>query len=163
MNIIIYISIFVLKIIENALATLRIIVIANGKKKLGAILQFVIALIWVLVTGTVITNVNKDLLKIFFFALGSLVGSYIGSLLEEKIALGENVFIVVVKNEIAEKIENQIRDKNKVSSLKLTTTNKTLLMITLPRKIRNKISKIIKSLDKDAIILSEKVKIINPV
>lgn len=163
MKILTYILILVFKIIENALATLRIIVIANGKKKLGAILQFIIALIWVLVTGTVVINVHEDPLKIFFFALGSLIGSYIGSVLEEKIALGNNVFIVVVKNEIADKIEEKINDKNKVYSLKLTSLNKTLMMITLPRKIRDKITKIIKSLDKDAIILSEKVKLITHV
>lgn len=163
MKILIYIGIFIFKIIENALSTLRIIVIANGKKKVGAILQFIIALIWILVTGTVITNVNKDPLKIFFFAFGSLVGSYVGSILEEKIALGENVLMVVVNNNTAIKIEEKIKIKNKISSLKLTTTNKTLLMIAIPRKNTKKISKIIKELDKHAIILSEKVKIINHV
>lgn len=163
MNIIIYASILTFKIIENALATLRIIVIANGKKKLGAFLQFLIALIWILVTGTVITNVKEDPLKVFFFALGSLLGSYIGSVLEEKIAMGNNVFMVVVNNSIAEKIENSIKNKENVYSLKLTSSNKTLLLISLPRKIRSKIIKIIKEYDSGAVILSEKAKVFNHV
>lgn len=161
MNIIIYIGILFFKIIENALATLRIIVIANGKKKIGAILQFLIALVWVLVTGTVITNVQEDPLKVFFFALGSLLGSYFGSVLEEKIAMGNNVFMVVVNNDTAYKIEDKIKDKENVYSLKLTSLNKTLLMISLPRKIRSKIINIIKEYDKNAVILSEKVKVFN--
>jgi len=163
MQIIIYIGILFFKIIENALATLRIIVIANGKKKMGAFLQFLIALIWILVTGTVISNVKEDPLKVFFFALGSLLGSYIGSVLEEKIAMGNNVFMVVVNNEVALKIEDNIKNKENVYSLKLTSSNKTLLMISLPRKIRSKIINIIKTYDKDAIILSEKVKVFNHV
>lgn len=81
----IYIIILVLKILENTLSTLRIIVIAEGKKRLGALLNFLIAIVWVFVTGSVITNVNEDPIKILFFALGSLIGSYIGSTLEEKI------------------------------------------------------------------------------
>lgn len=54
-----YALIFFSKIIENTLATLRIIIVANGRKFIGAILQFLIALIWVLVTGAVVTNIQK--------------------------------------------------------------------------------------------------------
>ena len=46
MNFVTYLLIFISKIIENALATLRLIVVANGKKILGAVLQFCIALVW---------------------------------------------------------------------------------------------------------------------
>lgn len=80
----VYLMILILKILENTLSTMRIIVIAKGKKKLGAFLNFIIALVWILVTGSVIKDVDKDPLKIFFFALGSLLGSYFGSILEEK-------------------------------------------------------------------------------
>ena len=77
--------------------------------------------------------------------------------------MGNNVFIVVVNNEVALKIEDNIKNKENVYSLKLTSSNKTLLMISLPRKIRAKIINIIKTYDKDAIILSEKVKVFNHV
>ena len=75
----IYIFIFISKIIENALATLRFIVVANGKKLLGAFLNGIIALIWIFVTGIVIINVKEDPIKIIMFCLGSIVGSYLGS------------------------------------------------------------------------------------
>lgn len=90
-----YIFIFVSKIIENAIGTLRLIVVSNGKKILGAILQLIIALVWVLSTGLVVVNVNKDPLKIVFFCLGSLVGSYLGSIIEEKLALGSNMLTCI--------------------------------------------------------------------
>ena len=50
------------------LATLRIIVVANGKKLLGAILQGLVALVWVCITGVVVTNILENPFKIIAFA-----------------------------------------------------------------------------------------------
>ena len=111
----IYIAIFFSKIIENAIATLRLIVVANGKKKLGALLQGIVALVWIISTGMVIVDINKDILKIVIFCFGSIMGSYLGSVIEEKIALGSNMLICVTK----EKYEIDI--KNKLNNYKITT------------------------------------------
>jgi len=156
----IYLAIFFSKIVENALSTLRLIVVANGKKKIGAILQGIIALVWIFVTGIVIVDVNKDVLKIVFFCIGSIVGSYLGSIIEEKIALGSNMLICIVK----EKYENTI--KRKLNKYKITTiceknNNYSILFIVLKIKEITKINDIIKSIDKDSIIISEKAKTIN--
>ena len=51
----VYLSIFIFKIIEDALATLRLIVVSNGKKVFGAILQFIVTLIWIILTGNSFT------------------------------------------------------------------------------------------------------------
>ena len=80
----IYIIIFISKIIENTLSTLRIILISKGKKKIGAILQGMVALSWILATSIVIIDINKDIYKTFFFILGSIIGSYLGSSIEER-------------------------------------------------------------------------------
>ena len=90
----IYLYIFISKILENTLATLRIIVVANGKKKLGALLQGMVATLWILVIGIIVTNINKDIFKIICFITGSIVVSYNGSVLEEKTALG-NILIII--------------------------------------------------------------------
>ncbi len=83
----IYLAILFSKIIENTLSTLRIIVVSKGNKKLGAILQGFVALIWIFVTGIVIIDISKDFIKVIFFVLGTIIGSYIGSLIEEKLKL----------------------------------------------------------------------------
>lgn len=155
-----YFLIFISKIIENALSTLRLIVVANGKKKLGAILQGIVGLVWIFVTGIVIVNVNKDPLKIIFFCVGSIVGSYLGSVLEERLAIGTNMLICVIK-EIYEK-----NVKEKLSNYQITTLyekdiNYSILFIVIKRKETNKISKIIKDIDNECIIISEKIKTIN--
>lgn len=84
MKILTYILIFIFKIIENTLSTLRIIVIADRKKILGAILQAAVSLVWVISTSLVVINIQKDPLKIIAFTLGALIGSYLGSIIEEK-------------------------------------------------------------------------------
>ncbi len=151
----IYAGIFIFKIIEDALGTLRIIVVSNGKKKLGAILHFANAIVWVAVTGTVISNVSEDPLKVIFFALGSLVGSYFGSFLEEKIALGTNIIMTETSNIDAERI---IINLPKYKITKIKQNNNTLIMITCPRKKTNDVIKLIKSFDDKCNIITEKVK-----
>ena len=163
MKILIYAGIFICKIIEDALATLRLIVVANGKKKLGAILQFTASLVWVIVTSTVIVNLQEDPLKVIFFALGSLVGSYFGSFLESKIALGTNSFLVEINKTIAPHLINLLtKQKYQITTLQSVKEKKELIMITTKRKKAHDVIKTIRYFDDKAIIISEKVKINSP-
>ena len=155
----IYILIFISKVIENALSTLRLIVVANGKKKMGAILQGLITLVWIFSISITIVDINKDILKIVFFSLGSLVGSYLGSIIEEKVALGSNILICITK----EIYENNIKDKLKnyqITTICEKDNTYSILLILLKRKEINKISRIIKKIDKKSILISEKAKAI---
>lgn len=156
----IYLAIFFSKIIENTLSTLRIIVVANGKKKLGAFLQGIVALLWVFVTGIVIVDINKDLLKIVFFCLGTIIGSYLGSLIEEKIALGSNMLMCIIN----EMYENKIKEKlnnYQIRTISEKDNEYSILLILLKRKEINKVGTIIKNIDNEALIISEKAKTIN--
>ena len=146
----IYLYIFISKILENTLATLRIIVVANGKKKLGALLQGMVATLWILVIGIIVTNINKDIFKIICFITGSIVGSYTGSVLEEKIALG-NILIIIKSNNI-----NIIKKHYK--NEKIATFNNYICFIIKRRKIKKVINEITK-LDKDCKIITERIKI----
>ena len=163
MQYLIYILILFSKILENALATLRLIVVANGKKTLGALLQLAIAIIWILVTGSVVVDIKNDPLKIIFFGIGSFVGSYIGSYIEEKIAFGNNMLIVILDLENGIHITNKIRDKGYI----VTTikgegmlNDKLILMIVISRKNRPGLIKEINKLDNNCLIISENAFII---
>ena len=152
---VILVSIFICKVIEDALSTLRIIIISNGKKVFGAILGFVIALIWIFVTGTVIVGLQENPLKIIAFALGSLVGSLTGSIIEEKIALGTNGFII---NTCYEKINN-IYNSLKKQKYNIIKINDYILYVTAQRKNVSTIISAIYKHDKNAYIITEKIKI----
>ena len=155
----IYFFIFISKIIENMLATLRIIVVANGKKKIGAVLNGIVSLVWIFVTGIVIIDVNKDPFKIIMFCIGSIVGSYLGSLAEEKIALGTNMLLCVTKEIYEEEIKKRLKEYQ-ITTICEKNNNYSILFITMERKETKKISNIIKTIDKDAILISEKIKTI---
>lgn len=73
----VYIIIFILKILENALGTLRLIIVSNGKKVEGAVLNFLLSVVWVISTSMVV--IDNNIYKILVFAFGSLIGSYVGS------------------------------------------------------------------------------------
>ena len=156
----IYVAIFLCKIIENAVGTLRLIVVANGKKKLGALLQGIVALVWIFGTGIVVVNINKDIFKIVIFVVGSIAGSYLGSIIEEKIALGSNMLICITK----ERFENIIKEtlpNYKITIICEKDNTHSLILIVLKRKEISKISNILKSIDKDIVIISEKAKTLN--
>lgn len=157
-----YFIIFTSKIIENALSTLRMIVVSNGKKKLGAFLNGIIAIVWILVTGVVIIDINKDIFKIIFFCLGSIVGSYLGSIIEEKIALGSNMILAIIESKYINLIENILNNKDYYTTF-IDSKNKdiSLLIIMVRRKKVNQILKTIKRIDENAIVIAERARTIS--
>lgn len=153
----IYLAIFTSKILENTLATLRIILVSNGKKKLGAILQGLVTLLWLLVTGVVIIDINNDIFKIFSFCVGATTGSYLGSLLEEKLALGTNTTIAIINNQYKDIIFSKLNDY-KINIINNNDKHTIIMIITQRRKTIH-INNIIKNIDKYAVITNLKSKI----
>lgn len=158
MTIFLYVIIFFSKVLENALATLRLIVVANGQKFFGAVLLFVISLIWIAITGIVIIDIWKDPLKIFFFALGSFFGSYVGSIIEEKMALGSNMLTVIIDKESGDDIIENLRNNDYAVTVingKGKDKERYILMIMTTRKKRKDIVKIIKEINPNSMIIAE--------
>ena len=154
----IYILIFVSKVLENALSTLRLIVVANGKKQIGAILNFIISIVWVITTGYVVVDVLKDPFKTFIFALGSYFGSLVGSIMEEKIAMGSCMITVVTEEDIGECMVKSLKEKEfPVTTLKGKGNDRfrKVLMIMIKRKKQKEAISIIKKCDKEALIIIE--------
>lgn len=154
----IYLAIFTSKILENTLATLRIIVVSNGKKKLGAILQGLVTLIWLLVTGVVIIDINNDIFKILFFCTGAIIGSYLGSIIEEKIALGTNTIIAIIDNQYKGIIYKYLN--NYKIHIISNNKDKIVIMLIIPRKKTYYINKIINNIDNNSVITNLRSKII---
>lgn len=164
MNIYLYIIIFLSKVFENALATLRLIVVANGRKVYGAILQFIIALVWVTVTGTVLVGIQEDPLKIVFFSLGSMVGSFFGSFLEEKMAIGSNTIMAIIDKDLNQTITEGLRQMGyAVTSVTGQGKDKerNILYVIATRKKKELVIKIIKEVDPKAMIVSSSTSSIN--
>ena len=160
MNLLTYILIFIFKVIENTLSTLRIILVANGKKLFASVLQGIISIIWVISAGIVIININEDILKILFFALGSSVGSYMGSLIEEKMALGSSLITAIISDDKSNLILRTLRKKGYIANILNCNNKERTITIMVLRKNINKVSYIIKTIDNNSIIISNNI---NPI
>lgn len=152
-----YLFIFFLKVLENSLATLRLILVSNGKKWLGAFLLFTTSIIWIVSSRIAIININ--LIMILIFSFGSLIGSFTGSLIEERLAIGNNM-IICISNK---KIKKNLRDLGYIVTCldgNGKDSKKQVLLIVIKRNQNKNLISNITKLDKDAIIVSEHTNIL---
>lgn len=85
------IIIFLARICDVSIGTLRIIFVSRGKKNIAPILGFFEVLIWIIVIGKIMQNASNMACYIGY-AAGFATGNYVGMLIEEKLAMG---FVVV--------------------------------------------------------------------
>ena len=110
MNILIAaLSIFLLRLLDQTLGTLRILYVNKGKPLFGAILGFIESAIWIVAISQVIQDLNDPFL-IFGYALGFAAGTIMGSYIENTIAIGDIVVrIFVPKDSDSEKVAEELR------------------------------------------------------
>lgn len=84
----IYLGIFVAKIVEIALTTVRIVLINRGEKLLGAVIGFFEVVIWVVVASNVLSTLAEDPFKVVVYCLAFSFGNYLGVIIEDKLAIG---------------------------------------------------------------------------
>jgi uncharacterized protein YebE (UPF0316 family) len=88
--------IFLARIVDVSIGTLRIIFVSKGKKYLAPLLGFFEVLVWIIAIGEIMQNLNNISCYIGY-ALGFAAGNYIGMLIEEKLALGVVGIRIVTK------------------------------------------------------------------
>jgi len=91
--------VFFARISDVTLGTLRIIFISKGKKILAPLFGFVEVLIWITVIGQVLEHSAGDIVCYVAYAAGYATGSYVGMLVEERLALGLHLIRVFTKKE----------------------------------------------------------------
>lgn len=93
--------IFLARILDVSVGTLRIIFVSKGLKYLAAILGFFESLVWVLAISQVIQNLDSWITYIAF-ALGFAAGNLVGIMIEERIAMGNLIVRVITRKEADE-------------------------------------------------------------
>lgn len=146
-----YLLILFFKILENTLATLRLILVSNGKKWLGAVLLFITSILWIISSHIAIIELN--IAMVFLFSLGSLMGSYIGSVLEEKLAFGNNVIFCINERRITNDLRNIGYIVTEIEGNGIEN-KKYILMVVLKRKQNKEFIHHVNILDSNAIIVS---------
>ncbi len=103
-----YIYIFLSRMLDVSLGTLRIIYLTRGRSKIAAGIGFVEIVIYVVALGVVIENLDRPL-NVIIYALGFAAGSLVGSFIEEKIAVGHVTAQVVTMKDGGE-LEEKLRE-----------------------------------------------------
>lgn len=87
MYLILPLLIFIARILDVSIGTIRIILVSKGLKNLAPILGFFEIFIWILAISRIMQNLD-NLLCYITYAGGFAMGNYIGMRIEEKMALG---------------------------------------------------------------------------
>jgi len=101
--------IFLARLSDVTLGTLRIVFVSRGRKKIAPLLGFVEVLIWLAAIGQVMQNLNNFVCYIAW-AGGFAMGNLAGIILEERIALGLLVVRIITAGhpgELSRKLHDQ--------------------------------------------------------
>lgn len=143
------------KIVEVSLMTVRMVLITKGERKIGSIIAFFEVAIWVVLVSTVLTDIAKEPLKVVAYALGFALGSFIGSLLEEKIGIGLCEVQVILKSEDGPLVADKLREQGyAVTCVEAHGKNhpRWLLILYVARKKTGQCVKLIKSVQENSVI-----------
>ena len=99
------ILIFVARLIDVSLGTLRIIFVAHGLKYIAPIVGFVEINIWLLAIGQIMQNLN-NLMCSLAYAAGFSMGAFFGMLIEEKLSIGMVMIRIICKHDATELIKS---------------------------------------------------------
>jgi len=99
------ILIFLSRIVDVTIGTIRIVMVAKGHKKIAPILGFFEVFIWLLAITRIIQNLDNWICYVAY-AGGFATGNYIGLLIEEKVAIGIVKIQIITRKESHDLIEN---------------------------------------------------------
>ncbi len=96
--------IFLARICDVTLDTLRIVMISKGQRRMAPVLGFFEILIWLIAIGTIMKHLDNWVCYIFY-AAGFATGNYIGMLLEERLAVGVSQIQIITGKDAANLIQ----------------------------------------------------------
>jgi Uncharacterized protein conserved in bacteria len=106
-----YLFVFLAKLFEVSLATMRLVLINRGEKLKGSMIGFIEILIWAILASNVLSDLSKDPLKLVIYCLAFSCGNYLGVTLENKLAIGMAQIQVVVSPDKTIAITTALREK----------------------------------------------------
>lgn len=145
--------VFLARTIDVSMGTVRIIMVVRGRRKVGSLIGFFEIMIWATAVSQVIPQLSIDRIHyLLAFAGGFATGNFLGSLIEEKIALGYALAYVVPKSRSID-----LADEFRRAGFGVTTIlsvgiegPKPLYTIAFRRKDMGQFLNIVKTYDKEA-------------
>lgn len=143
--------IFLIRVVGITISSYRTILMIKGQKFLTFITSFIETVLYVYGLNLVLQRLD-NFLNLSLYALGFAVGNYIGMVLDERVGIGFETFVV-----IPSKCDGEITNKLREYGYIVTTVKgegfkgeKEILYVTIKRKDLGKFEKFIKNFDPQA-------------
>ena len=158
----IYLVIFGGRMLETFVGIIWIILVSRGERLASTLVMGIATTLWITVTGTVIVGFQDDILKSVIYILSTAIGTYVGTIIEEKLALGLSSLQVIIPQ------DNMVGDNSSLSLAKILRKKgfavtvmhgkgklglRDILMLHLKRRRISEAVKIIRKQEEDAVII----------
>jgi len=151
--------IFILRVLDMSLDTLRVLVVMRGRRAAAWVLGFFQALIFVLAISSVLNDLDNPL-NILGYAAGFATGNVIGMLIEERLAIGHTQ-LSIVSSSLGAAIAERLRQEG-YAITEIPARGRdgmvTLLSCSVLRKNVDRVQKMINDVDATAFVTSEDVR-----
>lgn len=151
--------VFLARVADVSLGTLRIIFTSRGRRNIAPVLGFVEVFIWIVVVSQVVKNVHS-LPAYLGYAAGFAVGTYVGMKIEERLALGTLVIRIILAQggeELAQRLRSAGYGVTVVNGMGAEGGVK-LLYSVIQRKNLEAITNVIKSINPNAFYSVEELR-----
>lgn len=153
------IKIFIVRIIDVSLGTVRTIFSVKGKNLIASLIGFIEITIWFLIVREALNTENESLWITISYALGFSTGTYIGGILSQKFIQGNlEVQIITEKDELIELLR---KNNYAVSVLDIKgklNAKKYMLYLSIKNKNYDELKTIVQKFDSKAFIIVNEIK-----
>ena len=147
----IYLLVFILKVIEAFTSTISTILIIDEKRIMGSILSFIQVIIWFIIIKIALEN--NTILIALVYALGYSIGSYLASFITTKYSKKKLLIQVITsKEEVFESLKNKGYSGSIVNATGLYGSENYIIYSFINNKRKKEIINIINNIDKKAFI-----------
>lgn len=158
------IKIFLVRIVDVTLGTVRTIYTVKEKDIIASLIGFFEVLVWFIIAKEALDTASTSIFIGIFYALGFATGTYIGGKISRRIIKG-NILVQIITNNASNLWLDELRNNGFAVSVmdireKDNEKNKYLFFLEIDKNDFNKLHRIIKNYDKKAFIIVNESKFV---
>ncbi|MCE1166549.1 MAG: DUF2179 domain-containing protein [Sphingobacteriia bacterium] len=155
--------IFLARVSDQSIGTLRIIFVSKGYRYIGPFLGFFEVIIWLIAVRFALEYIDTNILCYVGYGAGFAMGNFVGMVLEEKISLGTVLVRIIPKKDTTELVK-YLRENNyglTIMDAEGSIGPVKIILTIVKRKDAQHIIEIINRFNPNAFYTVEEVKAVN--
>ena len=158
------IKIFLVRIIDVSLGTVRTIFSVKAKSLIASLIGFIEVTIWFLIVREALNSDSNSIWGTLSYAAGFATGTYIGGMLSKKFING-NLGVQIITDDTNENMITTLRKEGYAVSVidvkGQDNDNKYMLFVEITNRNFDHLKKIVKSIDNKAFIVVNETKFVH--